>query len=142
MVVEDEKSWMFYFNIWTCTTVSESIVSFAIILCPCRPWHQRYNIIQFTRAKLDCSRRLTFFCNNLSQARDDDRVTHIVLQGIETNGIRVLRRLNSIEGYVQTYVLLLLRLFGRIIAISSAELENASASPPLTFNSFDMRLFC
>ena len=54
--------------------------------------------IQVTRAKLDCSRRLTFFCKNLSQARDDDRVTHIVLQGFETNGIRALRRLNSIEG--------------------------------------------
>ena len=70
-----------------------------------------------------------FFAKSLTGTSDDDRVTHIVLQGFETNGIRVLRRLNSIEGYVQTYVLLLLRLFGRIIAISSAELENASASP-------------
>ena len=93
------KSWIFYFNIWTCTTVSESIVSFDIILCPCRPWHQRYNIIQFTRAKLDCSRRLTFFLQkSLTGTSDDDRVTHIVLQGFETNGIRVLRRLNSIIG--------------------------------------------
>ena len=42
---------------------------------------------------------------SLTGTSDDDRVTHIVLQGFETNGIRVLRRLNSIEGYVQTYVL-------------------------------------
>ena len=70
-----------------------------------------------------------FLQKSLTGTSDDDRVTHIVLQGFETNGIRVLRRLNSIEGYVQTYVLFLLGLFGRKIAISSAELENASASP-------------